>query len=66
MEMPRLDKTKLTISSSLDNREEEMAYWQSQSPAERWRAMELMRRINYGEHATTSRLQRLLELAERE
>ncbi len=65
MEMPRLDKTKLTFSRSFDNREEEMAYWQSQSPAERWRAMELMRRTNYGEHATTSRLQRLLELVER-
>ncbi len=65
MEMPRLDKNKITVSGPLDNREEEMAYWQSQSPAERWRAMELMRRINYGEHAATSRLQRLFEFAER-
>ncbi len=66
MEMPRLDKSKITIGGPLDNREEEMAYWQSQSPAERWRAMELMRRINYGEHAAASRLQRFLEFAQRE
>ncbi len=66
MEMPRLDKSKLTIGGPLDNREEEMAYWHSQSPSERWRAMEIMRRINYGEHAATSRLQRLLEVVERE
>jgi len=66
MDMPRLDKSKMTIGGPLDNREEEMAYWHRQTPDERLRAMELMRRINYGEHASTARLQRLLEFAERE
>ncbi len=66
MEMPRLDKSKISIGGPLDNREEEMAYWHSQPHDERFRAMELMRRINYGEHISTSRLQRLLEVVERE
>jgi hypothetical protein len=66
MDMPRLDKSQITIGGPLDNREEEMAYWHRQSPEERLRAMELMRRINYGEHASTARLQRLFEVVERE
>lgn len=66
MDMPRLDKSKFSFDGPLDNREEEMAYWHRQSPGERLRAMELMRRINYGENATTSRLQRVLEIIERE
>ena len=66
MDMPKLDKSTISINGPLDNREEEMAYWHRQSPDERLRAMELMRRINYGEHATASRLQRFLEFTEQE
>ena len=65
MEMPKLDKTILTVGP-LDDTEERRAYWLSRTPAERLAAMEQMRRINYGEHAATGRLQRLLEVAERE
>ena len=39
-------------------------YWQAQSPAARLRAMETLRRINYGTRAT-QRLQRVLEFAQR-
>ncbi len=65
MKMLRLDKSVVTVGN-LDDSAERRAYWHSRTPAERWAAMEEMRRINYGEHAATGRLQRLLEVAKRE
>ena len=46
--------------------ENDVAFWQSQTPQARLRAMELLRRINYGHPATTARLKRILELAQLE
>ena len=65
MKMPRLDKTVVTMGP-LDDTSERRAFWHSRTPAERWAAIEQMRRINYGEHAATERLQRLLEVVKRE
>ncbi len=65
MKMPRLDKTVVTVGG-LDDSAERRAYWHSRTPGERLEAIEQMRRINYGEHAATGRLQRLLEVAKRE
>jgi len=48
---------------SLDDGDE-IAYWRTRSPDERLEAVELLRQINYGEDATTARLQRVLEFAE--
>ncbi len=64
MEMPRLDKTVVTVGT-LDDTAERRTYWHSRTPDERLEAMEQLRRINYGEHASTARLQRFLEVAER-
>ncbi len=64
MKMPRLDKTVVAVGT-LDDTLERRAYWHSRTPAERWAAIEQMRRINYGEHAATGRLQRVLEVIER-
>ncbi len=64
MKIPRLDKTVVTVGP-LDDTPERRAYWHSRTPSERWAAIEQLRRINYGEHAATTRLQRLLEVAER-
>ena len=61
--MPRLDKTKLTVSS-IDDITEEKRYWLSLTRAERLNAIELNRRMVYGTDRTTTRLQRLLETAE--
>ncbi|RPJ42204.1 MAG: hypothetical protein EHM27_01095 [Deltaproteobacteria bacterium] len=61
--MPRLDKTRLKVSS-LDDITEEKQYWLSRNPADRLNAIELNRRMVYGTDRTTSRLQRLLEAAE--
>ena len=62
-EMPRLDKTRLTVSS-LDEFTEEKQYWLSRGKADRLNAIEINRRMVYGTDRTTSRLQRFFETAE--
>ena len=66
MEMPKLDKTKLAITSIDDEASADRAYWHGRTPHERLQAVELLRRINYGERDVSARLQRLLTVAERE
>jgi hypothetical protein len=61
--MPRLDKTRLTIAT-LDEFTEEKQYWLSQGKADRLNAIEINRRMIYGTDRTASRLQRILETAE--
>jgi hypothetical protein len=41
-----------------------MNYWLSRIPAERLAAVEQIRQILYGYHPSTTRLQRILEIAE--
>jgi hypothetical protein len=62
-EVPRLDKTKLTVSS-LDEFTEEKEYWLSHEKADCLNAIEINRRMVYGTDRTTSRLQRFLEIAD--
>lgn len=66
MAFPRLDKSALQITSIDDADEEEKRYWHAQTPQERLAAVETLRRLNFGEEAATARLQRLLEVVERE
>jgi hypothetical protein len=53
----------LTVATFADAQEQDRAYWLKQSPQARLRAVEVMRRINYGK-ATAGRLQRLLEVVQ--
>ena len=62
-EMPRLDKTRLTVSSLYDSTEEKQ-YWFALEKADRLNAVEINRRMVYGKDRTSSRLQRFLEIAE--
>ena len=57
-----MDKTALSLVSGFDNSDEK-AYWLSRTPAERLQHIEVLRRINYGHHAT-ARLQRILEVTQ--
>jgi len=57
---PRLDRTRLSLGPLDDGADRE--YWLSRSPLERLEGIELLRRLNYGEAATSARLQRVLEL----
>ncbi len=61
--LPRLNKKKITLTS-LNDIEEEKEYWLSKEPIERIEAIEILRRMIYGQDRATSRLQRFLEIAE--
>jgi hypothetical protein len=60
----KINKRAFSVTSLFDDSDDK-AYWLSRSPEERLRHMEILRRINYGTQAT-ARLQRVLELAQRE
>jgi hypothetical protein len=59
----KLDRSAFSIGS-LTDKSDEKAWWFSQTPQERLRQMEILRRINYGNRAA-ARLQRVLEITER-
>ncbi len=61
--VPCLEK-KIVSITLLDDVEEERKYWFAKSPSERIEAIEINRRMVYGQDRVTSRLQRLLEIAE--
>jgi len=61
--LPRLDKKAISIVS-LNDTEEEKSYWLSKSILEKIEAIELNRRMVYGEGRVTSRLQRFLETSQ--
>jgi hypothetical protein len=61
--VPRLDK-KIVRVTSLNDIDEEKRYWMSKSPIDRIEAIEINRRMIYGQDRATSRLQRFFETAE--
>ena len=61
--IPSLDKRIVKVTS-LDDIEEEKKYWISKTPVERLEAIEINRRMIYGEDRVTSRLQRFFETSE--
>ena len=58
-----MNKTELSVASLFDEPDDK-TYWRSKTPHERLDAVEEMRQIIYGYDPSTSRLQRLLEVAE--
>lgn len=65
VETSRMDKSVLSVASLTDPSDEQ-EYWQSRTPQERLAALELMRQICYGYDPATTRLQRVLEITQRE
>ncbi len=63
VQLPSLNK-KIVNVTSLDDIEEEKRYWFSKSPLERIEAIEINRRMVYGQDRATSRLQRFFEISE--
>jgi hypothetical protein len=61
--LPRINK-KIVNVTDLNDIEEEKRYWFSKSPFERIEAIEINRRMIYGQDRVTSRLQRFFETAE--
>ena len=65
-QFPKIDRTAFSVVSSFEEADRnDKEYWLARTPLERLQHMELLRRINYGSNAT-ARLQRVLEVAERE
>jgi len=61
--LPSLNKAIVSVTS-LNDIEEEKKYWMLKSPLERIEAIEINRRMIYGQDRVTSRLQRFFETAE--
>src|SRR5207249_3727112 len=61
----RVNRKVLTVTS-LEAPGNDLAFWKRQTPGARFQAMELLRRINYGQAACTARLKRVLEVAQLE
>lgn len=59
----KVDRTTLLVSALGDDSDEK-AYWLSKTPEERLQALELIRQVIYGYTLATTRLQRILEIAE--
>ena len=59
--LPRLNKGILTTVDLEEGESSDRAYWHSREPLERIRAVEIHRRMVYGEDRATARLQRRLE-----
>jgi hypothetical protein len=60
---PRVDRSIVTVGNALD-KSDEKAFWLSKTPLDRLEAVEFLRQIAYGYDPTTTRLQRVLEIAE--
>lgn len=60
----RMDKTAFSVARLTDP-DDAKAYWAAKSPEERLAAAELMRQIAYGYDPATTRLQRVLSIAQR-
>jgi hypothetical protein len=59
----KIDRKALLVASLLEPSDEK-AYWLSRTPHERLEAAELMRQIVYGYDPSTTRLQRVFEIAQ--
>lgn len=57
----KLDRTAVTVVPR-DDGSNDRAFWQAQSAQERLLAVESFRRLNYGDHQSSTRLQRVLEI----
>jgi len=64
LDFPEIQRGAFVVASVLDGSDEK-SYWASKSRYERLEAVELMRQIIYGYDPSTTRLQRVLEIAQR-
>ena len=60
----KVDRKAFSVVSLTDDSDEK-AYWLARTPQERLKQVEILRRINYGTKSA-ARLQRVLEITERE
>jgi hypothetical protein len=65
IEEQTVDRSAIEVVA-LEQEGDKRAYWWAKTPAERLIALEIMRQIVYGYDPTTTRLQRVLEIARNE
>jgi hypothetical protein len=65
-EWPKLAKTAFSVSTLKQNDDDEKAYWLSKTPYERLEAVEIMRQIIYNYDPATTRIEKVLEITQRE
>ena len=58
-----IDKRSFSVTDLRDSNND-TTFWREKPPEERFGAIEMMRRINYGKDVTSRRLQRVFEVAE--
>ena len=58
-----MDKTAFSVVSLHDDSDEK-AFWSTQTPAARFEALEFLRQVAFNYDPTTTRLQRVLEVAQ--
>jgi hypothetical protein len=63
LEEYQLNRSVLSITN-LTEMNDEKIYWLQTTPKERLLALEMMRQLNYGHDAITTRLQRIFEIVE--
>jgi hypothetical protein len=59
----KLDQKSFSVTSLSDSYDDKY-YWFPKKPVESLKHIEILRTIGYGHRATTSRLQRIIEIAE--
>jgi hypothetical protein len=64
--LPKLDKTAFSVSDLGNSDQDEKAYWLSKTPYERLDALETMRQIIYGYDPVNTRIERVIEIEQRE
>ena len=64
-DFPKVRRDVFTVGSFFDPSDEK-EYWLSKTPEERLEAVELMRQIIYGYDPSATRLQRVLEITQRQ
>ena len=61
----RVDRTGFQVTTRADAEREDREFWWAQTPEERLRHVEVLRRLNYGPEVVDQRLQRVLTVLER-
>jgi hypothetical protein len=61
---PRIDRSKVTLTSFDEADADDIDYWMSKTPTERVEAIEYLRRWAYGDAAVDAGVQRILELGQ--
>jgi hypothetical protein len=65
VDLMQVDRSAFSVVSLFDE-SDEVEFWLSKTPEERWQGIELMRRVIYGYEPAAARLQRVLIVAELE